>query len=535
MPEINQIDHYLQKLATTPEYQLFCQQYGAKYAHDIAKSCCYFDHNGKVQMIGYSLAIRNELSQAQIKNLVGLHTGMERVFKLAELIYEIPKIEDRIKSSKLISNAVEKIEYAIQKIWGFELDSKVSILEKEINANCKRLMDLGIIPPSFELIRLESNDEESGQLNNIKRSIKEFQNVVADPQLGSHYVASIKQMMEAIECRILILKEYQRDSMKELLDHERLLSSEIKTIQAGIEKVESVSLAKSSSSAKLNTQPSNLLPEVVEFQNFVSKYGHEGGWEPSNHQSFVKLARKYHGDKLYRICARKLPLVNYEEAQAHDSWFKDYEEKYKANKDAIQFWKNKPKDELIPKPEKTVKSEPAQIQEDREMKRFQVMLWRKAKNDEIRKQNERKLKANKEEEERKKTERQKQELKRQLLAKQKEELELIRQESKQELKPKPANLHLINMKQKLFQDQYLEKKAAYRLKKEEEEREKQARLAKLAEKVQVNVKHDPNRLFKPTASLLQKQNSTSSMENLLYLPAYGHGRAIPAWSKDINR
>lgn len=124
MPEINQIDQHLQKLATTPEYQLFCQQYGAKYTHDIAKACCYFDHKGRVQMIGYALAIRNELSQSQIKNLVGLHTAMERVFKLAAVINELPKSEDRIKSSKLISNAIEKIEYAIQNIWGFQMNSE---------------------------------------------------------------------------------------------------------------------------------------------------------------------------------------------------------------------------------------------------------------------------------------------------------------------------------------------------------------------------------------------------------------------------
>ncbi|KAJ3324750.1 hypothetical protein HDV06_006058 [Boothiomyces sp. JEL0866] len=345
-------------------------------------------------------------------------------------------------------------------------------------------------------------------------------------------------MMEAIECKILILKEYQRDSMKELLDQERLLSLEIKTLQAGIDKSENISLSRTASTASnINGNPSNLLPEVVEFQKFAGKYGHEGGWESSNHQAFVKLARKYHGDKLYRICAKKLPLVTYEEALEHDNWFRQYDEKYKANKEAIQLWKNKPRDELIPKQEKINKVEPSNTQQDREMQKYQVLLWRKAKNEEMRKQNELNQKNKLAELEKKKIEKQKQEFKRQLLQKQREELEKQKKPAPlvQVPKPKSVNYHLIKMKQKIFQEQYLEKKASLKLKREEAEREKQARLNKLAEKVQVNIKHDPDRLFKPTASMLYKQSSATSMDNLVFIPTYGQGRAIPAWSKDINR
>lgn len=296
-------------------------------------------------------------------------------------------------------------------------------------------------------------------------------------------LGSIKEMMEAIECKILILKEHQRDSMKDLLDQERLLALEIKAIQSGIDKADSVSLVKNPTTlGKINEHTSNLLPEVVEFQKFAGKYGHEGGWETSNHQAFVKLARKYQGDKLYRICAKKLPLVSYEEAQAHDEWFREYDEKYKANKDAIQLWKNKPKDELIPKQEKTQKVDKSQSQEEREMQKYQVLLWRKAKNEESRKQNELKEKLKQAELEKKKIEKEKQEYKRQLLQKRKEEME--KKEPPPVVKQTSVNHRLMKMKQKLLQDQYVEKRASIRLKKEEEEREKLARLAKLTEKVE---------------------------------------------------
>lgn len=193
----------------------------------------------------------------------------------------------------------------------------------------------------------------------------------------------MKQQMQMIDCKLVIFKAAQVEEMDLLRSEELGLEQDIKMIENRLDKKECASFHQEKSQ-KVNSK-GGLLPEVVEYQNFVVKYGHEGGWDSINHAGFVNLKKKYSGDALYEICAQKLLGIDHETAAEHDRWYGKYLEKMEANKEAIRNWKkqkrsNQAKTEMI---QKEIQQESQQSDEDlrktlerRELQKFQLLLWK---------------------------------------------------------------------------------------------------------------------------------------------------------------
>ncbi|XP_054373868.1 coiled-coil domain-containing protein 112 isoform X3 [Molothrus ater] len=379
-------------------------------------------------------------------------------------------------------------------------------------------------------------------------------------------VDKIKEMMEEIENAINDFKEEQRQIYQQLLKEEKAVINELSLFER---KVELWALGSSTAekvwklpSAKVTvdkTLENHLPEEVIEFEKFLQRTGgRQGGWDDYDHQNFLKIRTKYRGRLSYMDEALEyLSGRTKEDIEQHDKWYQEYVILHERKKESIKKWKEKQQQEkernLKDKEklekmlkERWVQREEAQKQkaeEERKRKHAAVEVWKKQKVVAFAIDQASQLKLEEKEKKQQKECRShvKLLLERNTLQKKvKEELEKLENEKKEEAekegRKKIAAEEISKFQEHeekfafplMFQDLHkLELRVLQKHTKEIEKQEKDKRLAKLREKVEVRVTRDRSRLNRPSKGWEERSQemAPAAAEPLLRVSQ----RAVPAW------
>ncbi|KAM6227027.1 coiled-coil domain-containing protein 112 isoform 2-T2 [Spheniscus humboldti] len=373
-------------------------------------------------------------------------------------------------------------------------------------------------------------------------------------------VDKLKEMMEEVENAINAFKEEQRQIYEQLLKEEKTVINELSVFERKVEQwalgsstTEKV-LKLSSARVSVDKTPGNHLPaEVVEFERFLQRTGgRQGGWDDYDHQNFLKVRTKHKGrlsyvdEALEYLCGRTK-----EDIEQHDKWYQEFLILHERKKESIKKWKEKQRQEkegnLKEKAEKMLKEawlqrEEAQKQkaaEERKRQQAAIEAWKKQKATAFAMEQASQLKLEEEKEKKQQKERQRQCHMKLLLErytlqkKEKEELEKLEKEKREEAE-KEERKRIAAEEITKFQERDLHKlelRILQKQAKEVEKREKEKRLAKLREKVEIHVARDRSRLYRPTKGWEErtKEVAPTASEPLLRIPH----RAIPAWRQGL--
>ncbi|XP_075267203.1 coiled-coil domain-containing protein 112 isoform X1 [Opisthocomus hoazin] len=365
------------------------------------------------------------------------------------------------------------------------------------------------------------------QLSKIQNNVKRLQQQLKDVKPTPEFVDKLKEMMEEVENAINTFKEEQRQIYEQLLKEEKTAINELSVFER---KVELWALG-SSTSEKVFKLPSarvsvdktleNHLPEeVIEFERFLQQTGgRQGGWDDYDHQNFLKVWTKHKGrlsyvdEALEYLCGRTK-----EDIQQHDKWYQEFLILHERKKESIKKWKEKQQQEKVghlkekEKSEKMLKEEwlqreEAQKKKAEERKRQQaaVEAWKKQKAATFAMEQASQLKLDEEKEKKQQKEYQHQCHMKLLLegytSQKKEKEELQKLEQKREETEKEGGKRIATKEITKFQERDLHKLELSILQKHTEEvekQEKEKKLAKLREKVKIQVARDGSRVCRST-------------------------------------
>ncbi|XP_051645369.1 coiled-coil domain-containing protein 112 isoform X2 [Manacus candei] len=393
------------------------------------------------------------------------------------------------------------------------------------------------------------------QLSKIQNNVKRLQQQLKDVKPTPEFVDKLKEMMEETENAINAFKEEQRQIYEQLLKEEKATINELNLFER---KVELWALG-SLTTEKVLTLPSarvtvdktleNRLPkEVVEFERFLQQTGgRQGGWDDYDHQNFLKVRTKYRGRLSYMDKALQyLSGRTKEDIEQHDKWYQEFLILHERKKESIKKWKEKQQEEKERNLKEKEKSEEMlkqkwrqheeaqkqKAEEERKRKQAAVEAWKKEKAIAFAMEQASQLKLE-EREKRQEKERQchvKLLLERNTLQKKvKEELEKLDIEKREEAE-KEEGKKTAAEKISRFQERDLHKlelRVLQKQAKEIEEKEKEKKLAKLSEKVEIQVTRDRSELHKATEGWEErrKEMAPAASEPLLRVTH----RAAPAW------
>ncbi|XP_009319372.1 PREDICTED: coiled-coil domain-containing protein 112 [Pygoscelis adeliae] len=398
------------------------------------------------------------------------------------------------------------------------------------------------------------------QLSKIQNNVKKLQQQLKDVKPTPEFVDKLKAMMEEVENAINAFKEEQRQIYEQLLKEEKTVINELSVFERKVEQwalgsstTEKV-LKLSSGRVSVDKTLGNHLPaEVVEFERFLQRTGgRQGGWDDYDHQNFLKVRTKHKGRLSYVDEALEyLSGRTKEDIEQHDKWYQEFLILRERKKESIKKWKEKQRQEkeenLKEKAEKMLKEawlqrEEAQKQkaaEERKRQQAAIEAWKKQKAIAFAMEQASQLKLEEEKEKKQQKERQRQCHVKLLLErytlqkKEKEELEKLEKEKREEAK-KEERKRIAAEEITKFQERDLHKlelRILQKQAKEVEKREKEKRLAKLREKVEIHVTRDRSRLYRPTKGWKEhtKEVAPTASEPLLRIPH----RAIPAWRQGL--
>ncbi|XP_023800033.1 coiled-coil domain-containing protein 112 isoform X4 [Cyanistes caeruleus] len=393
------------------------------------------------------------------------------------------------------------------------------------------------------------------QLSKIQNNVKKLQQQLKDVKPTPEFVDKIKEMMEEIENAINAFKEDQRQIYQQLLKEEKAVINELSLFER---KVELWALGGSTAekvwklpSARITvdkTLENHLPEEVIEFERFLQRTGgRQGGWDDYDHQNFLKIRTKYRGRLSYIDEALEyLSGRTKEDIEQHDKWYQEYVILHERKKESIKKWrekqqqekernlKEKEKAEKMSK-ERWLQREEAQKQkaeEERKRKQAAVEVWKKQKVVAFAIDQASQLKL---EEKEKKQQKERQShvkllLERNTLQKKvKQQLEKLENEKREETE-KEGRKKTAAEEMSKFQEHDLHKlelRVFQKHTKEIEKQEKEKRLAKLREKVEIRVTRDQPRLNRPSKSSEERRQelAPAAAEGLLRVSQ----RAVPAW------
>ncbi|XP_027566038.1 coiled-coil domain-containing protein 112 isoform X1 [Pipra filicauda] len=393
------------------------------------------------------------------------------------------------------------------------------------------------------------------QLSKIQNNVKRLQQQLKDVKPTPEFVDKLKEMMEETENAINAFKEEQRQIYEQLLKEEKATINELNLFERKVElwalgslTTEKVLKLPSARVTVDKTLENHLPKEVVEFERFLQQTGgRQGGWDDYDHQNFLKVRTKYRGRLSYMDKALQyLGGRTKEDIEQHDKWYQEFLILHERKKESIKKWKEKQQEEKErnlkekEKSEKMLKQkwrqhEEAQKQkaeEERKRKQAAVEAWKKQKATAFAMEQASQLKLE-EREKRQEKERQchvKLLLERNTLQKKvKEELEKLEIEKREEAE-KEEGKKIAAEKISRFQERDLHKlelRVLQKQAKEIEEQEKEKKLAKLREKVEIQVTRDRSELHKATKGWEErrKEMAPAASEPLLRVTH----RAVPAW------
>ncbi|OCU02232.1 coiled-coil domain-containing protein 112 [Xenopus laevis] len=397
------------------------------------------------------------------------------------------------------------------------------------------------------------------QLSKIHNHVKRLQRQLKDVKPTPEFVEKLRVMMEEVDNAICTFKEEQRVTYEELLKEEKTTSNELNVLEKKIEASLSTAPEKTfrapSGKTPAEKMTSRQLPEeVVEFERFLQQTGGRlGGWDEFDHQSFLKVWTKHKGKAAYlEEALAYLPSRTREDVQQHETWYQEFLFLEEKKKEAIHAWKTKKQlEKEISKlqiktkevkefnQQKQEESQKQKTEEEKRKKQQELEAWKRQKEIDAAAQIQTRLEEEEEQLKKQRKERQRQ-LEVKLLVeehtrfrKEKEEFlwleKQMREEAEQEERRRMAVFEICR-----FQDRdlkKLEEKAQERRAKEKSEAEKERRLAKLKEKVQVHVERDPSRLCKLTKGWEErcKEIGPSGSAPLQHIPH----RAVPTWRQGL--
>ncbi|XP_030368795.1 coiled-coil domain-containing protein 112 isoform X2 [Strigops habroptila] len=398
------------------------------------------------------------------------------------------------------------------------------------------------------------------QLSKIKDRMKRLQHQLKYMKPTPEFVDKLKEMMEEVENAVSAFKEEQRQIYEQLVREEKTAINELSVFERKVE----LWVLGSSTTAKVLKLPSvrvsidktlqNHLPEeVVEFERFLQQTGGwQGGWDDYDHQNFLKVWKKHKGRLSYVDEALEyLSGRTKEDILQHDKWYQEFMILHKRKKESIKRWKEKQQQEKQAnlkekkKSEKMLKKESLQHEEaqkqkaaeERKRRQAAIEAWKEQKAIALAMDQASQLKLEEKKEKQQQKERQRQchlKLvleKYTLLKKEKEELEKLEKEKREEA-GKEERKRIAAEEIAKFQQRDLRKlelRILQKQAKEAEKREKEKRLAKLREQVEVHVNRDRSRLYRPTKGWEERAKEVAPpvSEPVLHIPR----RAVPAWRK----
>ncbi|KAM5191710.1 coiled-coil domain-containing protein 112 isoform 2-T2 [Mantella aurantiaca] len=473
--------------------------------------------------------------------------------------------EHRIQNWKIKAEQAKKAEFFRE---AEKLKHQISLIEKERNGILySKKNDFRAEYSTFEEYeqkltngRIAEKVKTQQHLSKIHNHVKRLQLQLKDVKPTTEFVEKLREMMEEVDSTISAFKEAQRITYEDLLKEEKTTFIELSALE---KKIEASFISPPERSFKVppgKTLPdamlsSQLPEEVVAFEKFLQQTGGRlGGWDDFDHQSFLKVWTKYKGKTAYlEEALAYLPSRTEEDIQQHEAWYQELLLLEEKKKEAIHKWKSRKaqeKQEMSKIQDKTKEitefdkqqKEEAQkqkLEEERRKRQQEIEAWKRQKEIEAAAKLEAKLKEEEEQQRKQRKERQRQlevklivEEHTRVIKEQEEFLQLereMREEAEREEKRKLAAVEIYR-----FQDRdqrKIEEKAQEKRAKEEEVKEKEKRLAKLKEKVQVQVDRDPSRLCKLTKGWEERFKNTgpTGTAPLLHIPH----RAVPSWRQGL--
>ncbi|XP_062574355.1 coiled-coil domain-containing protein 112-like [Saccostrea cucullata] len=475
------------------------------------------------------------------KNVLAWKNKMEKA-KKGEILRELRKL-----SVQVVAMEREKTTHLYSKRSEFRHDfASLEEMDSKMTAEIKS-----------EQVKVKQ------QLEKISHMVKRFHKELKDVKPTPEFVEKLKVTMEEIEGTINSFKENQRKHYEELIRDERVTSQEIQALERKFDAWSQLS-EKSNNKNKPSPAPlasarditKDLPPQVAAFEKFLEETGGiRGGWDEYDHGTFLKFRNRYKGKTIFiKHALVAIPTKTEEEITDHEEWYQTYLSMNEKKKESIRKWRERKegeKEDVLSKVETELAEEQEkekqkqerlkeQLEEEKRQRFSQLNAWKVQKELERAQAEEKKLrvaleKAKKEEERKKEKAELKQKV--EIHKKEREEEERFLEEQKraweQEDKERQKQISAREIHRFRDRDQKkMQEKLAKEKEKENEKIEKQKRLDRLREQVDVEVDRDPNRLLKPTAgwtSRLKDKGPTGSGP-VINMPH----RAIPSWRQGMT-
>ncbi|XP_030620920.1 LOW QUALITY PROTEIN: coiled-coil domain-containing protein 112 [Chanos chanos] len=407
-----------------------------------------------------------------------------------------------------------------------------------------------------EILRIQQ------QLQKIRNSVYRFQGHLTDVKPSPELIEKLKDIMTEVENSINTFKEDQHQKFEGLLKEERSCWQEIGAFE---KKIETWSLS-ANPDPKLPSAPSakrsvggnsgeELPPEVSALEAFLQQTGGIlGGWDRYDHQSFMKIWNKHGGKASYREEAQLfLPGRTEEEIRQHEEWYLKLCCLQERKREAIQNWRLAKQREKSTRLRQRDEAEEARRREQVEVAEVQrrrleerqreakehLQAWKnqqklQQEQEELQRLREEVLQRKKDKEERRRQLEVKLAVEAQVQQRREQEQRLLLEKESQERAEMEERRRLATVHIRHFQERDLHKLGTKLLEKQSKEGEKlerQKRLAKLKERVEVHIKRDPCRLWKPTKGWEERTKEIGPTGGG---PVYQmFHRAVPTWRQGL--
>eukprot|EP00210_Caulerpa_lentillifera_P005653 g5406.t1 len=313
----------------------------------------------------------------------------------------------------------------------------------------------------------------------------------------------------------------------------------------------------------LHGEETGLLPEVLEYDDYLDKHGATGGWQSDDHKEFLRLLTVCKGDYSLttQLCYKELIGVPKAEIIAHARWHSIFSDLSDKKRSAIATWKTQKERLKCEQSMETAMQKEAQIrersrqakEEEKLMRKIKsevqhqlIDIWKKQKAEEqLEKCKEQQLEAIKQLEKERTLKLAQDERKLLVSEYQRAKTEANRKQSLQTeeqrrqktvnggvLDPKVRNRITLKSKQ-MVERRTQKEKAEQRILMEREQR-----MARLKEGVRIVVERDPKRLVEATEASKQRtlaltESDTKSVQRNQQTNFIRHvqHKAIPTWIK----
>ncbi|KAI8913039.1 hypothetical protein DFJ77DRAFT_511548 [Powellomyces hirtus] len=243
----------------------------------------------------------------------------------------------------------------------YKENSKAQALERQLHLIATRPIiraDIGVHVEDMHANEI-SNEANSAaeQYSDLKAIIGKLWAHIDHPKPGQTYIASMKMLMETIEGKIMVYRTSLQKGLQTLTQQEKTLSAELAMFTENMAVWDQMddTAAESGPTGRIKHailpltrtsghEDGHLLPEVVAYQNFLTRHGGRfGGWEEFSHNAFVKLREKHGTDTnaFLQACMSHIPGIGYDEASSHETWYQSLIRLTEARKAAIATWKQR--------------------------------------------------------------------------------------------------------------------------------------------------------------------------------------------------